>query len=133
MYIAMLNGSRPSADFLDSKLIFPPKGKEDGDTESQCRRHPGKTRPLCLSGCDNKGVAALLAVPLSEVADVTVDQCQAGLRGRSMTNNIVQLEAKALQFLIENAPDSGIIALDQAAAFPTLLVNVLNTYCIIWT
>lgn len=75
MYVAMLNGSRPSADFLDSKLIFPPKGKEDGDTESQCRRHPRKTRPLCLSGCDNKAVAALVAIPLSEIADVSVDQC----------------------------------------------------------
>lgn len=37
-----------------------------------------------------------------------------------MTNNILQLGAKALQFLIENAPDSGVIALDQAAAFLTL-------------
>ena len=37
-----------------------------------------------------------------------------------MSNNVIDLEAKALKFMLSNEKLAGIVALDQAAAFPTI-------------
>ena len=63
----------------------------------------------------------MVAAPLNAVAAEVVCEIQAGgIRGRKMTNNIINLECKAMQFMITNQLLSGIFALDQAAAFPSI-------------
>ena len=63
----------------------------------------------------------MVALPLNDCASKTVSEIQAGgIRGRRMSDNILNLECKALQFMITNQLLSGIFALDQAAAFPSI-------------
>ena len=83
-------------------------------------RSPSKTRLLALSNCDNKSAAALIALPLNEVAKDSVHHSQAGVSGRSIATNIVNLEAKATEFMLRRAPRAGVFAFDQAAALPSL-------------
>jgi hypothetical protein len=120
MYIALQNSHIPEACFLDSLLLFPPKGKDSNDFNGCAARAPKKTRPLNLSDCPNKGVSALAAFSLSQVAKITIHSSQHGVSGRVMSDHVLDLESKAIGFMLRRCPDSGIVALDQAAAFPTL-------------
>ncbi len=43
-----------------------------------------------------------------------------GLKGKQMLDHIIKMEGKILDFLARNFPHSGVIALDVAAAFPSL-------------
>ena len=58
---------------------------------------------------------------LNQVAEKTVNIFQAGgVSGIKMVDHILDLEAKAIQFVLTNQLLSGIFALDQAAAFPSI-------------
>ena len=96
------------------------KGKDSNDFNGCAARAPKKTRPLNLSDCPNKGVSALAAFSLSQVAKITIHSSQHGVSGRVMSDHVLDLESKAIGFMLRRCPDSGIVALDQAAAFPTL-------------
>ena len=60
-------------------------------------------------------------IPLNALADRIVAPLQSGgIRGRPMVDNIINLEAKAIQYLITHQLLSGICALDQRAALPSI-------------
>ena len=120
-YVSLKQGGSPAPDFNDSKVVFPAKGKEASDFTCCFTRPPQKTRPLSLSNTDNKSTSTLVSFPLNEVASKTVHVLQTGgIKGRIMVDNIINLEAKAIQFMITHALLSGIFALGQAAAFPSI-------------
>ena len=120
-YLALKRGDPPTVSFNDSKKVCPAKGLEAEDHTFRFTRAPSKTRPLSLSNTDNKATSAMAALPMNKCASSTVSEIQAGgVRGRKMTDNILNLEYKALQFMITNQLLSGIFALDQAAAFPSI-------------
>ncbi len=69
----------------------------------------------------------MVALPLSECASRTVHPIQTGgIKGRIMVDNIINLEAKAIQFMITHQLLSGIFALDQAAAFPSIARDFIH-------
>ena len=77
-------------------------------------------------------IADLLSVPLSTVAAITVADFQTGgIKGRQMVNNILALEAKIIEFWMRRYPRSGVFALDQATAFPS--ISRKNIFWVLYT
>ena len=107
--------------FLDSRLVFIQKGKTNADQSGNCRRHPGKTRPLNLANTDCKILSCMVACVLSIVCSSSIATLQSGgMKGQQMIDLIFTLEAKVIDFIVRNVPHSGIFALDIASAFPSL-------------
>ena len=108
-------------EFLDSRLVFIGKGRIDSDQANNCRRHPKKTRPLNLANTDCKIVSCMGSLVLSTVCSTCIATRQSGgMRGKQMVDLIFALEAKVIDYIVRNVPNSGIFALDIASAFPTL-------------
>ena len=122
-YLHLLSDSiTPSEnEFLDSRLVFIQKGRIDADQSGNCRRHPSKTRPLNLANTDCKIISCMISMILSSVCSSCITTRQAGgMRGKQMIDLIFTLEAKVIDYIVRNVPNSGIFALDIASAFPSL-------------
>ena len=108
-------------NLLGGRMVCIQKGKESRDTESNSIRKPGKTRPLTLSNTDMKIMSKCAAIPLDLLCQQLISSQQlGGVHGRQMVDHIVNIEAQIQKFMIENLPNAGIIALDMAAAFPSM-------------
>ena len=71
-FVCMVGGRPPPASFLQSLMVFIPKGTSDAD--GRCvRRSPGNLRPLSRLDCDSKLVMSAIAEPLNLVAQRTAD------------------------------------------------------------
>ena len=114
-------------EFLLSRIVFIQKGKIDADQAGNCRRHPNKTRPLNLANTDCKIISCMVSIVLSVICSSCITSQQAGgMKGSQMIDHIFTLEAKIIDFIICNVPNSGIFALDIASAFPTLSRKFLS-------
>ena len=131
-YISLTQNHTPTEDFLEGRLVFLPKGKELDDFSGRIQRTPSKTRLLTLSNCDNKSAAALIAFPLNDVARATVHHSQTGVSGRSMATNMVNLESKAIEFMLRRAPGLVFLPLTRLPLSRHCLVNSCSTYCEKW-
>jgi hypothetical protein len=108
-------------EFLLSRIVFIQKGRIDADQAGNCRRHPNKTRPLNLANTDCKIISCMVSMVLSVICSSCITSQQAGgMKGSQMIDHIFTLDAKIIDFIIRNVPNSGIFALDIASAFPTL-------------
>ncbi len=106
---------------IHERVGLGPKGKQPGDSEIMVTRKAKDTRPLNLSNCDAKHVSSMTTSPLCDVACKTVASFQkGGLKGRVFTEHILDLEAKIISYFTFHLPLSGISALDQEAAFPSI-------------
>ncbi len=84
-------------------------------------RAPSLTRPISLSNTSSKFFALALNQPLAQVAQVTVHPRQRGfVRGRSITDNVIEIEGFAQSYAIAEAEDPAILLFDIKAAFPSL-------------
>jgi hypothetical protein len=119
-YCDILNGKVLPKGFNTGNIVFIPKGELEAD-DAQIRRSPEATRPICLSNTDNKLLAALLNDKLSTLAAATVHSQQRGfVRGRSLVDNIMEIEAMAIHVHKYYREASGIALFDFTAAFPSL-------------
>ncbi len=97
------------------------KGTDPFDFNVCFTRTPARIRPLTLSITDAKLISKCTKIPLSSIAEKTISSAQlGGLLGRLMTEHIVAMEGKILDFIARQPELSGIIALDIASAFPPL-------------
>ena len=120
-YNAILhNTHQPPAQYNHALLLLPPKGNHSDDTDTTYIRSPDKTRPISLSNTDNKSTSALICIPLDKAAQRTVSPQQRCVKGRQLADNIIDIEAKALQFAITHEILAGICAFDLRAAFPSI-------------
>ena len=88
------------ADFHECPMAFLPKGFGPTD-EDAILRSPGCARPLDLGNGDSKLLTGAISYPLGCMAQQAVDSRQRGLiRGRSMTDNTIELEAAAFSYMI---------------------------------
>ena len=82
---------------------------------------PKDLRPLTLSNSCFKFITYLVSVPVNDIAGRTVSNYQrGGLEGRQLVDNLLDIEAKAIQFLITTYMGAGIVLLDIKQAFPSL-------------
>ena len=108
-------------DFLASRTVFILKGELPTDSRGNFVRPPGKTRPLTLSNTDMKNISSAAACTLGKIATSCISDVQlGGVRGRQMIDHIIRMESRLLEFIARKLPRAGIIALDQAAAFPSI-------------
>ena len=109
-YNALKHESQFADDVNAVPLVFPVKGHEDGGYGDHFTRSSDKTRPI----------------PLSQLDSPTVSHTQSGgIPLRQITDTILYLEAKAIACMIKNLQDSGILASDQAAAFPSISIQFI--------
>ena len=121
LYLYLKQGPFPNPSFNDANVVFPAKGKDPSDFGPDFSRHPRHTRPISLSNTDNKCISSLAAIPLSDLGACTVSPNQSGgLPCRQMCDKILDLESKAMSFLLSRSLLSGLISIDQAAAFPSI-------------
>jgi hypothetical protein len=119
-YAAFMSGEVLPADFNECLLVFIPKGDEAGD-HGTVARAPGLTRPISLSNTASKFFALAINRPLAQVAQVTVHPRQRGfVGGRSITDNVIEIEGFAQSYAIADAEDPAILLFDIRAAFPSL-------------
>ncbi len=119
-YEAFLGGAPLPAGFNDCLLVFIPKGDEVGD-RGVVARTPASTRPISLSNTASKFIALAVNRPLAQVALATVHPRQRGfVGGRSLTDNVVEIEGYGQSYAIADAEDPGILMFDLMAAFPSL-------------
>ena len=119
-FVSFMNGDPLPADFNECLLVFIPKGDEPGD-RGTVARSPGMTRPISLSNTASKFFALAINRPLAQVAQVTVHPRQRGfVGGRSITDNIIEIEGFGQSYAIAEAEDPAILLFDIRAAFPSL-------------
>jgi hypothetical protein len=119
-YEAFMDGGALPDDFNECLLVFIPKGDEPGD-RGTVARSPDLVRPISLSNTASKFFALAVNRPLAEVARVTVHPRQRGfVGGRSITDNVIEIEGFAQSYTIADAEDPGILLFDIRAAFPSL-------------
>jgi len=83
--------------------VFIQSGKNNADQSGNCRRHPGKTRPLNLANTDCKIVSCMVACVLSMVCSSSIATLQSGgMKGHQMIDLIFTLEAKVIDFVVRN-------------------------------
>jgi hypothetical protein len=79
-------------------LIFVANGDTNEVTRFRQERAQPMTRPLILSNCDSKVIAGAIAKPLSSYAkDVIFHTQRGGVNDRQLLDNVLDLEAHALQ------------------------------------
>jgi exonuclease III len=119
-FVAFTSGSPLPPQFNDCNLAFIPKGDNPEDFHLVARS-PSTTRPISLSNTDSKFFALALNRPLAEAATITVHPRQRGfVNGRSLLDNVLEVEGFAQSFAIAEADDPAIILFDIMAAFPSL-------------
>ncbi len=101
-------------------LVFIPKGEDPGD-RGTVARSPALVRPISLSNTASKFFALAVNKPLAQVAQITVHPRQRGfVGGRSITDNIIEIEGFAQSYTIADPDDPAILLFDIRAAFPSL-------------
>jgi hypothetical protein len=119
-YEAFLEGTPLPEGFNHSLMVFIPKGEEESDRGTVART-PGSTRPISLSNTVSKFFALAVNRPLAQVAALTVHPRQRGfVAGRSLLDNVIEVEGYAQAYTISDAADPAILLFDIAAAFPSL-------------
>jgi exonuclease III len=119
-FVSFTNGNPLPEQFNDCNLAFIPKGDNPHD-QHLVARTPNTTRPISLSNTDSKYFALALNRPLAEAATVMVHHRQRGfVNGRSLLDNVLEVEGFAQSFAIAEADDPAIILFDIMAAFPSL-------------
>jgi len=69
----------------------------------------------------------MISIVLSVVCSVCITTQQAsGMKGEQMIDHIFTLDAKIIDYIVRNVPNSGILALDIASAFPSLSRKYLH-------
>ena len=107
--------------FNEAFMVFIAKGDHGDDDETTCIRTPSTTRPLTLSNTDTKLISAAINRPLSAYASSVVAGQQRGfIKGRSISDNIVELEAQSLVWAGRHCVPHALVSFDIAAAFPSL-------------
>ena len=103
--------------------VFIPKGEVEADKVVGVHRAPEATRPLYLSNTDNKIVSMALNRPFGYLCQMYCHTVQKGLiRGRQMSENIINLEARMITWWCQlGAKNCGYALFDVRAAFPSLL------------
>ena len=118
LYQEVWDGGDIPRDFVESLLVFLHKWDFPGEGK-RVARQASSTRPLNLNNTDCKCVTMAFAKGLNEAAKTTVDPEQRGcVKGRSMADNILKLEGKALVHDATNGLDNGVLLTDFAAAYP---------------
>eukprot|EP00973_Karenia_brevis_P083097 11521719-Karenia_brevis.AAC.1 len=117
---SILCGGRLSATSGHSLLTFLVKEGDDHDDGSKLC-WPNNLRPISLSNTCIKIVASLLAIPLNYVATHCIHRAQrGGIQGRQLIDNILDIEAKALEYAMTRLKGCGAVFLDIRQAFPSL-------------
>jgi endonuclease/exonuclease/phosphatase family metal-dependent hydrolase len=120
MYTDLLSGVELPLDFNRCFLACIPKGDAVGD-HIGIARTPDSTRPIAMSNAVAKLLAMAINRSLAPVAQTTIIDRQRGfVRGRSITDNVMETECMAIRFVKYYAAQSGIVLFDFAAAFPSL-------------
>jgi endonuclease/exonuclease/phosphatase family metal-dependent hydrolase len=120
MYTDMMDGSVLPSGFNRCFLACIPKGDAPGD-HIGIARTPESTRPIAMSNSVAKLLAMAVNRVLAPVAQTTILDRQRGfVKGRSITDNIMETESLAIRFVKFYAAKSGIVLFDFAAAFPSL-------------
>lgn len=120
-YFSLLSGVSPHDEFNHALVSFLPKGTDDADDLCACARDPKDTRPLSQSNTDAKMVAGGILHPLHKLLAPRFSlQQRGGVSGLAMTDNILDVECKALQFAIANNSLGGIVCFDIRTAFPAI-------------
>ena len=120
LYLHFFHRIEPDPDLQLGRFAFLPKGDDDTDAGGALRT-PACTRPLQLANTDVKFASKALNVPLARAAGKVCHSQQRGfIAGRNLVDNILDVEAKAISHILRNHSTSGILLLDQKAAFPSL-------------
>jgi hypothetical protein len=119
-FSSFMQGAPLPEGFNECNLAFIPKGEDPNDAHLVART-PNTTRPISLSNTDSKYFALALNRPLAEAAKVTVHPRQRGfVQGRSLIDNILEVEGFGQSYTIAEADNPAIILFDIMAAFPSL-------------
>ena len=119
-YVAFLDGQPLPEGFNNCLLVFIPKGDDIHD-KNIVARTPALTRPISLSDSASKFFALAVNYPLAQAAQVTVHPRQRGIvAGRSITDNILEIEGFGQSYAIAEADDPAILLFDLKAALPSL-------------
>ena len=108
-------------DFNEALMVFLPKGADPRDSATSAAREPGATRPLTLSNTDSKVYSRVLNSKMASYAPLVIHEAQRGfVRGRSITDNIIEIEGIALSQVAHCESSVALIGFDIKAAFPSL-------------
>ena len=123
-YIEIVKGRMVPLKMLEALMVFlikdPYEDKFGGEDDSGVRM-ADELRPSCLGNADAKLLTAAAVPPLNYCAEFGCHQDQNGMiKGRSMFNSILELEAGGLRCSALNGHDPALFLTDFWAAFPTL-------------
>ena len=119
-YKQILDGGEVPSWFHRSTLVFIPKG-DPGAGGVGVQARPGDLRPLSLSNADQKLVALAINLSLSRVCEETAHSAQRGFRrGKSITDNVLELEARIVKKLYTGARCPALLLIDIIASFPSV-------------
>jgi hypothetical protein len=119
-YTRWIEGAVLPEGFNHSFMVFLAKGEEDGDAVG-ISRTPACTRPLTLSNTRAKIFAAALNRRLADIVAVTVHPQQRGFcKGRSIADDIIEIDSHAVWCTQNFSDKSGTTLLDLLAAFPSV-------------
>ena len=119
-YRGILEGGEVPEWFNESTLVFIPKG-DPGAGGVGVQARPGDLRPLSLSNADQKLVALAINVSLSRMCEDVVHDSQRGFRkGKVITDNVIELEARIMKELYTGARCPALLLIDIKAAFPSV-------------
>ena len=103
-YKYLKNGGQPYEGMNYSKLVVIPKEDPDDPADETQNIRVDHVRPLSLSNVDSKLVASVAIHPVTVAASKQLHENQrGGLSGRQLVDDILDIEAKAIQFAMQNA------------------------------
>ena len=118
--MSWLDEGRVPEGFNDVYLRLLPKGTSDRDTAHSVVRDPSDTRPLSGSNTDSKLLAsAFRHAANGAVGDWAVQAQRGFISGKSMLENIVEVESHAMRASF-NPRNRAALVLYDFAAFPSL-------------
>ena len=98
-----------------------PKGDDPRDKLGPVIRDPADTRPLSGSNSDGKLFASAFRVKADDAIKYWAVPAQRGfVTDRSMLENVVEVESKAMNVSFDLANRAALILFDFAAAFPSI-------------
>ena len=120
-YLYLKNGGQPYVGMNYSKLVVIPKEDPDDHADETQNIRVDLTRPLSLSNVDSKLVASVAIHPVTVAASTQLHENQrGGLSGRQLVDDILDIEAKAIQFAMQIAMLAALFCFDIKTAFPAL-------------
>ena len=121
VYQELKRGGSPYFGMNFSKLVVIPKEEPENPAEETQSIRVDNVRPLSLSNVDSKLVASVAIKPVTDAASSQLhcDQ-RGGLSGRQLDDDILDIEAKAIQFALQKACLAALFCFDIKTAFPAL-------------